>query len=377
MSVRRAVVEADVASLNVAGFCRDHGISRESFYAWRRRYALEGEAGLESRSRAPRRVANRTPVEVEDLIVELRKELDDAGLDAGPATISYWLVQRLPPGSVLCSEATIWRVLTRRGFVTPDPSKAPARKWRSFAAERVNECWQMDATHWPLADGTEVEIINCLDDCSRVALRALAVPTATLAGVWDTITDAADRYGWPERVLTDNGRYFGVAFEENLRLLGVGLRHSRPYHPQTCGKAERFQQTEKRWLEAQPPADTIPELQALLDRFVDLYNHQRPHRSLERRTPADVWDTTPKSGPADAPLGRPTTLFRNLVYDGVVWAGPYRITLGVEHNQARATIIITGTRAHVFKDGRLIRELTIHPARENQPLHHRPGRPSR
>jgi transposase InsO family protein len=377
MSVRRAVVEADVASLNVAGFCRDHGISRESFYAWRRRYALEGEAGLESRSRAPRRVANRTPVEVEDLIVELRKELDDAGLDAGPATISYWLVQRLPPGSVLCSEATIWRVLTRRGFVTPDPSKAPARKWRSFAAERVNECWQMDATHWPLADGTEVEIINCLDDCSRVALRALAVPTATLAGVWDTITDAADRYGWPERVLTDNGRYFGVAFEENLRLLGVGLRHSRPYHPQTCGKAERFQQTEKRWLEAQPPADTIPELQALLDRFVDLYNHQRPHRSLERRTPADVWDTTPKSGPADAPLGCPTTLFRNLVYDGVVWAGPYRITLGVEHNQARATIIITGTRAHVFKDGRLIRELTIHPARENQPLHHRPGRPSR
>jgi len=97
MSVRRAVVEADLASLNVAGFCRDHGISRESFYAWRRRYALEGEAGLESRSRAPRRVANRTPVLVEDLIVELRKSLDDAGLDAGPATIQYWLAKRLPP----------------------------------------------------------------------------------------------------------------------------------------------------------------------------------------------------------------------------------------------------------------------------------------
>lgn len=377
MSVRRAVVEADLGSLNVAGFCRDHGISRESFYAWRRRYALEGEAGLESRSRAPRRVANRTPVMVEDLIVELRKELDDAGLDAGPATIQYWLAKRLPPGSVLCSEATIWRVLTRRGFVTPDPSKAPTRTWRSFSAERANECWQMDATHWALADGTEVEIINSLDDCSRLALRALAVPTATLSGVWDTITDAADHHGWPERVLTDNGRYFGATFEENLRLLGVGVRHSRPYHPQTCGKVERFQQTEKRWLEAQPPAETIPELQALLDRFVDLYNHQRPHRSLGRRTPADVWDTTPKSGPADAPLGRPTSIFRNLVYDGVVWAGPYRIALGVEHNQARATIVITDTRAHVFIHGRLVRELTIDPHRENQPLHSRPGRPSR
>jgi transposase InsO family protein len=377
MSVRRAVVEADLASLNVAGFCRDHGISRESFSAWRRRYALEGEAGLEWRSRAPRRVANRTPVEVEDVIVELRKELDDAGLDAGPATIRYWLARRLPTGGEVCSEATIWRVLTRRGFVTPDPSKAPARKWRSFAAARANECWQMDATHWTLADGTEVEIINCLDDCSRLALRTLAVPTATLAGVWDTITDAADRYGWPERVLTDNGRYFGGTFEENLRLLGVGLRHSSPYHPQTCGKTERFQQTEKRWLTAHDPAATIPELQTLLDRFEHIYNRQRPHRSLGRRTPTEVWDTTPKSGPADAPLGRPTSIFRNLVYDGIVWAGPYRITLGVAHNQTRATIVLTGTRTHVFIDGRLIRELTINPDRENQPLHHRPGRPSR
>ena len=80
----------------------------------------------------------------------------------------------------------------------------------------------MDATHWQLADGTEVEIINCLDDCSRSVLRALAVHR-DLSGVLETITDAADRHGWPERVLTDNGRYFGATFEENLRLLGVGV----------------------------------------------------------------------------------------------------------------------------------------------------------
>src|SRR4051794_23751088 len=111
MSVRRAIVEVDLASVNVCAFCRDHGISRDTFYEWRRRYAGEGEAGLESRSRAPGRVANRTPVAVEDLIVELRKELDGDGHDAGAITIESWLRRQLPADAVP-SPATIWRVLS-------------------------------------------------------------------------------------------------------------------------------------------------------------------------------------------------------------------------------------------------------------------------
>jgi transposase-like protein len=122
MSVRRLIAEADLASLNVSRFCRDHGISRDSFYEWRRRFEEEGEAGLESRSRAPKQVANRTSEAVEDLIVGLRKELDDTGVDSGPATIRYWLAQQLPPGEPLCSESTIWRTLKRRGFIVADPT---------------------------------------------------------------------------------------------------------------------------------------------------------------------------------------------------------------------------------------------------------------
>lgn len=376
MSVRRLIAEADLASLNVSRFCGDHGISRDSFYEWRRRYEREGEAGLESRSRAPRRVANRTSAAVEDRIVALRKELDGAGFDAGPATIHYWLAQQLPSGETLCSESTIWRVLARRGFIVADPSKAPGRRWRSFAAARANECWQMDFTHWALADTTEIEIINGLDDCARLAIRSLAVRRCTLAGVWDAITDGASRYGWPERVLSDNGSPFGPAFEENLAALGVKLGHSRPYHPQTCGKVERFHQTLKKWLAAHDPAETITELQQLLDTFVDYYNTQRPHRSLARRTPTDVWNTTPHSGPANQPLGSPSVVYRNLVYDGVVWAGRYRITVGAAHNATRATVIITGLACHVFSAGRLIRELTLDPNRPDQRLHHRPGRPT-
>ena len=376
MSVRRAIVEADLASLKVAGFCRDHGVSRDTFYEVRKRFAVEGDAGLEPRSRAPHRVANRTPVVVEDLIVELRKELEDVGLDAGPATIHYWLGRRLDGQVAVPSPATIWRVLSRRGFIVAEPSKAPARRWRSFAAERANECWQMDSTGWFLADGTGVDIISALDDCSRTALRSLATARCTLAGVWETTTTAAERYGWPEWVLTDNAKYFGPSFAENLAVLGVRIGHSRPYHPQTCGKVERFQQTLKKWLAAHDPAVTLTELQDQLDEFVTYYNTQRPHRSLGRRTPHDVWNTTPHSGPATRPLNQPTIVHNNHVYDGIVWAGRYRVTLGVEHNGQLATIITTGTRCHVFINGHLTRELTINPDRTNQPLHQRPGRPT-
>lgn len=375
MSVRLAIAEADVSTLNVSRFCRDHGISRDSFYEWRHRFEAMGEAGLESRSRAPSRVANRTPDEIEDLIVELRKELTDVGLDAGPATIHYWLGRRLDSARVP-SPSTIWRVLSRRGFIVADPSKSPGRRWRSFAAERANECWQIDSTHWTLADAAEVEIINSVDDCSRTAIRSAAVLRCTLVTAWDAIADGAARYGWPEWVLSDNGKMFGPAFASNLAAIGVGIGHSRPYHPQTCGKVERFHQSQKKWLAAHDPAATIPELQQLLDEFVDYYNTQRPHRSLGRRTPHDVWNTTPRSGPASQPLGRPTVVHHNLVYDGVVWAGRYRVALGAEHNGHQATIITTGTRCHVFINGRLARELTINPDRANQPLHPRPGRPT-
>ena len=375
MSVRRLIAEADVSTLNVSRFCRDHGIGRDAFYEWRRRYEVEGEAGLESRSRAPNRVANRTPDDVEELIVEFRKDLDGDGLDAGPATIRWWLERRLDPGRVP-SESTIWRVLSRRGFIVADPSKSPGRQWRSFAAERANECWQSDMTHWLLADGAEVEIINVVDDCSRLAVRAYVVERATLASAWDAIADGADRYGWPERVLTDNGSIFGPTFEQNLAAVGIRLGHSRPYHPQTCGKVERFHQTQKKWLAAHDPAATITELQQLVDEFVDYYNTQRPHRSLGRDTPQQVWDTTPHNGPADTPLGQPTVVHHNHVYDGVVWAGRYRITIGAAHNGHTATVIITGLRAHVFIAGRLVRTLTIDPTRPDQRLHRRPGRPT-
>ena len=168
MSVRRLIVEVELAGLDVTEFCRVHGVSTWFFYQLRKRYAAEGEAGLVPRSRAAKTVANRTPEWVEDLVVELRKELDEAGLDAGPATIWTKLGARLPAGKTAPSESTIWRILTRRGFITPEPKKAPKHAHRTFAAERANECWQLDDIEWERADGSAVKIITILDDCTRL-----------------------------------------------------------------------------------------------------------------------------------------------------------------------------------------------------------------
>jgi transposase InsO family protein len=375
MSLRRAIVEASLDGLNVRAFCRTHGISTWFFYDLRRRHRIEGEAALEPRSRAPKRVANRTCAAVEDAIVSVRKELANVGLDCGPATIRYHLGGRLD-GPMVPSEATIWRVLTRAGCITPQPEKTPRHAYRSFTAERANQCWQLDDTGWELADGTPVRIIDVLDDHSRTAPAQKAVQSCTTGEAFDTLAMGAHTWGWPERLLTDNARAFRHGLADALAALGIAIGHSRPYHPQTCGKVERFHQTVKRFLAAQPPAATLAELQTQLDTFRDLYNHHRPHRALGRRIPADVWTASPKSGPATHPLTTPTVIHRGVVSpNGLVFAGNNRLVMTHTHHAgAPATVVVTGLACHVFVDGRLVRQLTLDPTRRIQPLGVRPRR---
>jgi transposase InsO family protein len=369
MSVRLAIAEADLSTLNVSEFCRDHGISRDRFYVLRRRFEEEGLEGLEARSRAPKRVANRTSAAIEDAIVAKRKELEDGGLDHGPATL-WWHLSREPGVEVVPSEATIWRVLVRRGFIDHDPTKTPNRRWIRFAAERANECWQLDATHWQLADNTPVEIINILDDCSRCAINSVAVVTCTANNTWAALTDSAAVWGLPERLLRDNAAVF-KALDDALAGLGIQGRHSRPYHPQTCGKVERFHLTLKKHLAACGPYNSLEALQEALDRFCHTYNHHRPHRAHPRRaTPHQIWTDTPKAGPAGEPITATVTtqVHHVTVNYGRVRIPNYRIPLGQEHNHQPATVI--ATTCHVFIHRQLIRRLTLDPTRTTQTPNH-------
>jgi transposase InsO family protein len=246
--------------------------------------------------------------DLEDRIVRLRKEPSKQGLDAGADTIRCHL-QRDRGSTRVPATSTIWRILTRRGFVTPQPRKRPKSAGTRFCAAMPNERWQADVTHWWLADGTEVEILNIEDDHSRLDLASDARLTTTGADVVAGFRKAFRRHGIPARVLTDNAAIFTgkprrggrVALEIELDLLGVRLDHCRAYRPQTCGKVERFHQTQTKWLAAQPPAQTIEQLQRQLDRFRRYYNTVRPHRAIGRRprprhTPPDPRPDPPAPG---------------------------------------------------------------------------------
>ncbi len=378
MSLRRAIVESDPATFNVTRFCAEHGVSPWFFWDLRRRHRVEGDVVLEPKSRAAHVVANKTPVHVEDAVVAERKRLDDAGLDSGPATIRFHLLDDPEiADDEIPHESTIWRILKARGFIVDDPSKRPKRTHRSFTAERANECWQIDDTGWWLADHSDVKILNSIDDHSRLLTASTAMATCTGAATFAALADAAGVVGWPERTLSDNATEFRHTLANSLAHLGIAAGHSRPYHPQTCGKVERFHQTLKRWLTKQPAAATIDELQHQLDLFKLIYNHQRPHRAIGRQFPATVWTHAPKSGPAHQPISAPTRTWTVTVSGGHARAGRHhRISIGSAYNGHTATVILTGLECHVFITGQLIRQLTINPNKDNQPLHPKPSRPT-
>ncbi len=363
MSVRRAIVEADVSTMNVVEFCRAHGVSRWFFYDLRRRHALEGDVVITAKSRAPHRVPSRTPSAVEDAIVTVRKQLLDEGLDAGPATIRFHLdgLERVP------SESTIWRILVARGQVNPQPAKAPKSR-RSFTATRANEVWALDDTDWALADRTGVKILNIIDDHSRLAVASRAMPACDGPNVLATMAGAAEEHGWPERFWSDNARVFTLTLANAVEHLGVIASHTRPFSPNSNGKVERFHQTVKRWLEARPRAHTLDELQHQLDTFRQTYNTRRPHRALGRQFPADVWTTAAKTGPADRPISTPTIVTDTIASDSRAYSGPYAITIGAQHDGQRALTVITGQNCHIFVNGKLARALTLDPTRRSQPL---------
>lgn len=386
-----SLAELVITSVTVEGrskseVARDYKISRYWVQQLLRRYEAEGEAAFAPRSRRPHSNPRAVSLDLEDRIVRLRKDLSKQGLDAGAETIRAHLttggVDRSPAVS------TIWRVLTRRGFVTPQPRKRPKGAGKRFCADLPNERWQADITHWQLADGTGVEIHNILDDHSRLAVRSKARTTTTGPDVLTDFRAAFRRHGIPRSVLTDNGAvYTGkprrggrVALEIELDLLGVSVHHSRPYHPQTQGKVERFHQTMKKWLTAQPPADTLTVLQHQLDRFARYYNTTRPHRALGRRTPAHAHAARTKAAPAKPSIGVHYRVRRDKVDTGGVITIRYHsrlrhIGLGREHTGTHVLALIADRYIRVVDadTGQLLRELTLDPTKDYQPLHRPPG----
>jgi transposase InsO family protein len=358
---------------------RDYGVSRRWVITLVQRYLAEGESGLQPRSRRPVSSPQRTGVDVEDEIIMIRKELDKAGHEAGAATIAFHLEQR--HGSTP-AVSTIWRILSARGFVTPQPHKRPKSSYLRFAAEQPNERWQLDVTHWALADGSGVEILNVIDDHSRLCVGSDALAVFKAHDVDVSFRKAAATYGDPAGVLSDNGAVFTgrsrgggrVALEVTLNHRRIRFRHSRPYHPQTCGKVERFHQTQKKWLSTQPRARTLRQLRAQLDGFADYYNTVRPHRALGRRTPIQAYQARPKALPSLTPLD--DTHYR-IRHDKIDPSGVFTLRhnsrlhhIGVGRRHAGTHVLVLVHDLHirvVTNDGELITELQLDPGKDYQP----------
>ncbi len=343
------------------------------------RYLADGEAGLSPRSRRPQRSPNRTPTEVEDEIVDIRKALAKDGHEAGAATIAFHLERRHKTTPAV---STIWRILVARGFVTPQPHKRPKSSYVRFAAEQPNERWQADITHWALADGTDVEILNLIDDHSRLCMSCTARRIFKAADVDTSFRHTALTWGDPASVLSDNGavftgRYRGhgrVALEATLNQRGIAFTHSRPYHPQTCGKVERFHQTLKRWLATQPPAPTPARLQHQLDTFARYYNTQRPHRALDRRTPLEAYQARPKAIPSGIRLDDAAWRVRHDTVDSFGkltlrhHSRLHHIGIGRRHAGKHVLILIKDRHVRITTtNGEPLRDFQLDPTRNYQP----------
>ncbi|WGW12939.1 IS481 family transposase [Saxibacter everestensis] len=358
-----------------------YAVSRQWVHELIRRYRAGGLSAVEPRSRRPNSVPQRTPDDIATRIVHLRGTLQAAGLDAGPQTIA-WHLQR--QGHATPSTSTIRRILHAAGLITPEPKKRPKASLHRFEAAQPNETWQSDFTHWSLADGTDVEILNFLDDHSRYLLACTAYRPVTGTVVVNTFAQASSYYGLPASTLTDNGlvytaRFAGGkggrnGFETLLAALNITQKNGSPGHPQTQGKIERFHQTLKKWLTGQPAAHTLIELNDQLGKFRQIYNHERPHRALDRRTPANVYNNAPKALPLNARQGGhwrirtdriDTTGKISLRYNarlrhiGIGRAHAHKPVLMLIHNR---DVVITETTT-----GEILRELTIDPDRDYQP----------
>jgi putative transposase len=301
----------------VSTFCAEHGISRKSFYELRKRTKIDGPAAvLEPRSRRPKSSPSILTDEVKAQAVQVRTALDASGLDHGP--ISVHDKMRAMGLAAVPSPASLARVFREAGVARREPKKKPRSAWRRFVYPAPNACWQLDATEYVLTGGRKCVIFQLIDDHSRYAVASHVAWGETAEAAIIVMDKAIAAHGVPQRLLSDNGAalnpsrlgYIGRLVDHVSRL-GVEAITGKPYKPTTQGKNERFHQTLFRYLDKQPLAENLDELQAQVDTFDGIYNTERPHQGLPGRvTPAIAWEATPKADPPRPKPDRPVWLRR-------------------------------------------------------------------
>ncbi|GGE55815.1 IS481 family transposase [Agaricicola taiwanensis] len=285
---------ANLEGANVAALCLRFGISRQTGYVWLRRH-LAG-ASLEDLSRRPRHSPRRSPAELEAAILGAR--------DEHPAWGARKIARRLEDtGTRAPAVSTVHQVLARHGRIGPEALERQAHG--RFEREAPNLLWQMDFKgRIRLACGTWCHTLTVVDDHSRYAVALEACADERGITVRQRLEQALRRHGLPLAVYVDNGRPWGAGapgewtkFRVWLLKLGIETIHARPYHPQGRGKNERFHRSLKAEVFALNPIIGLERAQKALDRWREIYNHQRPHQGIGMTVPANRYRPSPRAFP--------------------------------------------------------------------------------
>jgi transposase InsO family protein len=301
----RFILEHDGGEQTMQELCRQYGIARETGYVWLRRYRAYGLAGLREHRRAAHRHPHQTPEEIEQMILELRQ----AHMPWGPRKLKR-ILERDEPGRAWPAASTIGALLKREGLVVARKKRlrtAPYREPLAHAQE-ANRVWCADFKGWfRTVDGQRIDPLTISDAHSRYLLRCQAVEKTNTARVQAIFEAAFREYGMPRAIRTDNGAPFASRALGGLsRLavwwikLGIVPERIQAGHPEQNGRHERMHRTLKTEA-AEPPAANRHQQQQALDRFRQEYNEVRPHEALEMRTPAEVYQPSPRAFPARVP----------------------------------------------------------------------------
>jgi transposase InsO family protein len=279
------VLLAQAPGSNIRGLCRAFGVSPKTAYKWLERYRQQGESGLQDQSRRPSSSPGRSHDELEAQILALNEQY--------PCWGSRKLRALLPNGSAKPHHSTIDAILRRHNKQIEPAEGRPQTVFKRFEHDAPNLLWQMDFKgHFALTDARagRCNPLTVLDDHSRFAVCLSACHNQQRETVQSVLTETFRRYGLPERITCDNGAPWGPLrglsrLEVWLLRLGIQVSHSRPYHPQTQGKDERFHRTLKRELLDRFGFHSIPICQAAFDKWRDCYNLVRPHEALGQKPP--------------------------------------------------------------------------------------------
>jgi transposase InsO family protein len=297
MSQRKEFVSfASAEDVNVSELCRRFDISRKTGYKWLERFRAEGDSGIADRSRRPKSISVITPEEVERAIVRVRKRHRSWGGRKICKRLKNLGWQGVPAPS------TITDILRRNGLLDPRES-SKHQPWQRFEAEAPNDLWQMDFKgHVPVADG-RCHPLTVLDDHSRYSLGIQACSNERDQTVRNQLVMIFRRFGMPKRLLMDNGSPWGSANPDarytalTVWMMRIGIRvvHSRPYHPQTLGKDERFHRTLKAEVLQYCSQLSIAGCQQRFDEWRNIYNYERPHESLLLEVPGSRYRSSNRS----------------------------------------------------------------------------------